>query len=392
MKQNVFKKLNNNIRKLSQTTLIIILALYAALLGGIYALVSSTKTYLVMPEYEHTYWNEYVNPQVTLIGRRTFDDDDNMTLKYSLNVSVYGRISSTSTTDPGYALKDFKMSAATTSSVTSKNPDNMYYFTEYTTYTTPTTHYYTLDNSSANQHPLTLYTMIQYKKAGNSAIATYKEDIFLYPESQDIAKVDEYFSTTGASDAVSRNIKGSDGSQIANIQFIATSQEEYYSTGVKITMQNLGYSYKHHIDMQSWILTTDGKYLPFIGVYSYTQQKTNFSQSGISVYKKLNPEYIVSKLRYYTSETEYTDYYFKQAFDKLPSSFQSTPSVADETIEDEVSNKVAIKIAIICAICIVIIALIITSVLLYKKKESKKNLQIKDKEENKTENIENDQK
>ena len=138
MKESWFSKFNNKLEKLSRTTLILLLIVYACVLGGIYALVSLTRSYIVVPNYEHVYFDEEVNPQITIIGRRTFDSDNKMTLKYSVNVSVYGRISTASTSDPGYALTDFKMSAATVASTTSKNPANMYYFTEYKTYTTPT--------------------------------------------------------------------------------------------------------------------------------------------------------------------------------------------------------------------------------------------------------------
>lgn len=369
MKESIFSKLNQRIGKLSKLAIILILAVYALALVGIYALVSITKSYLVIPGYEHVYWDEKVNPQITIIGRRTFDDDDNMTLKYSVNVSVYGRISASSTSDPGYALTDFKMSAATTESTTSAVANKMYYFTEYTTYHTPTTHYFTLDNSSVNQHPKTLYTMIQYKKSGASKISTFKEDVFLYPDANDISKFAEYFASTGADTATSRNIKGKNDESIGNIQFIASNQGDYYSSGVKITMTNLGYSYKHHIDMQSWILTSDGKYLPFIGVYSYCHQKSNYSQSGVSVYKQLNPEYIVSKLRYYYSENEYVDYYFKQEFSKLPANFSTAPSAADEIEENNKENKTLLIIIIVVLSCLIVACVVF--LIVFKKKSNK---------------------
>ncbi len=163
MGKSFFGNLNAKINKLSKTAMILVLAVYAVILGGIYTLVTVTRNYLVIPEYEHVYFNEQVNPKITIKGRRTFDDSNKMTLKYSVNVSTYGRISASSSVDPGYSLTDFKMSAATVDTITSKAPNNMYYFTEYTTYTTPTTHYYSLDNTSVNQHPNTIYTMIQYK-------------------------------------------------------------------------------------------------------------------------------------------------------------------------------------------------------------------------------------
>ena len=375
MKQNIFSKLNNKLEKLSKTTLILILVVYAAVLGGIYALVTVTRSYLVTPEYEHVYWDEHVNPQITIIGRRTYDEDDNMTLKYSVNVSVYGRISESSTIDPGYSLTDFKMSAATVSTLTSKLPSNMYYFTEYKTYTTPTTHYFTIDNSSVNQHPITLYTMIQYKKGGTTAISTYKEDVFLYPEGTDLARIDEYFALSSSENATSRNILGKNSEQIANVQFITSDQDTSFSTGVKITMQNLGYNYKHHLDMQSWIVTEEGKYLPFVGVYSYSQQKSNYTQSGIAVDKRLSPKYIICKVRYYFSENDYSDYYFKQAFDKLPSSFQSAPSAADA--EPEVSpnkNKALITALIIGGIVFVVGTASTLAIIFIRKKNKEENI------------------
>ena len=371
MKQNIFSKLNSKLEKLSKTTLILILVVYALILGGIYALVTVTRSYLVTPEYEHVYFDEQVNPQITIIGRRTYDDEDKMTLKYSVNVSIYGRISASSTVDPGYSLTDFKMSAATVSSLTSKSPSNMYYFTEYKTYTTPTTHYFTIDNSSVNQHPITLYTMIQYKKGGNTAISTYREDVFLYPEASDIAKIDEYYNLASSENATSRNIVNKNSEQIANVQFIASDQTSSYSSGVKITMQNLGYNYKHHIDMQSWILTEDGKYLPFIGVYSYSQQKSNYTQSGISIDKRLNPKYIVSKVRYYFSDGEYSDFYFKQSFDKLPSSFQSAPSAADDEENPQPNNNKALVIALLVGLIVVVLGLSTTfAIIIIRKKNN----------------------
>lgn len=371
MKQNIFSKLNSKLEKLSKTTLILILVVYALILGGVYALVTVTRSYLVTPEYEHVYFDEQVNPQITIIGRRTYDDEDKMTLKYSVNVSIYGRISAASTVDPGYSLTDFKMSAATVSSLTSKSPSNMYYFTEYKTYTTPTTHYFTIDNSSVSQHPITLYTMIQYKKGGNTAVSTYREDVFLYPEASDIAKIDEYFSLASSENATSRNVVNKNNEQIANVQFIASDQGTSYSSGVKITMQNLGYNYKHHIDMQSWILTEDGKYLPFIGVYSYSQQKSNYTQSGISIDKRLNPKYIVSKVRYYFSDSEYSDFYFKQSFDKLPSSFQSAPSAADDEENPQPNNNKALTIALLVGLIVVVLGLSTTfAIIIIRKKNN----------------------
>ena len=51
-------------------------------------------------------------------------------------------------------------------------------------------------------------------------------------------------------------------------------------------MENLNYESKHHIDMQTWVETSTGEMLPFIGAYGYSNQRSNYVQSGRELYKE----------------------------------------------------------------------------------------------------------
>ena len=74
--------------------------------------------------------------------------------------------------------------------------------------------------------------------------------------------------------------------------------------------------------MQSWIVTEDGEYLPFIGVYNYTGVSKRFSNSGREIDERLKPEYIAVKVVYRdeTNKQEYVSY-LKQDITKIKGTF-----------------------------------------------------------------------
>ena len=76
-------------------------------------------------------------------------------------------------------------------------------------------------------------------------------------------------------------------------------------------------------------------------------------------------------MRYYFSETEYQDYYFKQAFDKLPTSFQSSPNAADEIEDGKTINK-GLVIGISIGAAVLVCAIVATIVVVYNKKKKNK--------------------
>ena len=49
-------------------------------------MIKSDFTYVNEPNYEHQLYNEEISPQISIVGLRTFNDNDEETLKYSISV------------------------------------------------------------------------------------------------------------------------------------------------------------------------------------------------------------------------------------------------------------------------------------------------------------------
>ncbi len=375
IKENTFfQKVNNNINKLSKTSLILIVFVYAIALACVYALFNTNDDYIVTPNYKHVQFDENINPQISIVAIRNFDSNNKMTLKYQISANIYGRISEESEIDPYYQITNFKMSASTVENTKSKKENSVYYFQEQNSYKTPVTHSYTIDNSTVDQHPSIFYVLLQYKKAGVEKISTFKEEVMLQPSSNDIEKLENYYLNNGSL-VSSINFKNKSDVVIGNLQFISTDVGTEYNAGVKISMKELSYATRHHIDMQSWIETSTGEYLPFVGVYSYSSQKSQYSQSSKSINKQLNPKYICAKLKYYYSDTEYDEFYFKQDITNLADAFSSTPLVGDDLDNNDIASPNKTKtFEIFCGCAIGVVGTIVAIAVIYfviRKKDTK---------------------
>lgn len=374
-KTSFISNINNKINNLSKIAILLIAVVYSVVLTAVVYFTEPNPNYVAVPTYEHVYYNETINPQISVIVNRTFDEEGEMTLKYNISVNIHGRISESSSSDPAYTIKNFRMSASIKDDFESNSVHKMYYFNEQKNYTTPITHAYTIDNSSEEQHPVAFYTTIQYKKNTLEGAASFYEKLMLNATAKDIEALNEYYTLNTNSDATSYNIYNKNNEKVANIQFIAkqsTTKENVYNCGVKISMESLNYTSKHHIDMQTWIETSTGEMLPFIGAYGYSNQRSNYVQSGRELYKELKPKYICIKtVQYYgEGENDYIVDYFKQDITKLSEAFTSTPNAGDNIQPSESGNQV-LYVAIGCGVAIVAMFVIVISVYLIKKNKEK---------------------
>lgn len=378
---NFFRRLNNKIANLNKLATFGIIVVYALALFVIYVLVFQSKPYIAIPNYSHVYFNEDINPQISVIGLRT-SGDDGINLKYSVSVQVHGRINSTSTNDPRYMVNNFKMSAAITDDIKSNNVDSMYYFTEQASYSTPTTHTYTIDNTTISQHPLTFYTLLEYKKDGDVIFAAFKEDVMLQPTATDINAFQNAYANANTQDpedptktisSTAIYLYDKSNNKFGTFTVISKEEENDFSGGVRIAMDTLSYESRHHVDMQTWIETASGEYLPYIGVYGYSSQKSNYSQSGRKIAKELHPKYICAKLVYYFGENDYKEYYFKQDITSLAQAFSSNPVAMDgEAEEENPKNNAWVSILIGISIGVIIVAAVAAvSIVVVKKRENK---------------------
>ncbi|MFA6842766.1 MAG: hypothetical protein WCR33_00020 [Bacilli bacterium] len=353
IKQNFFKNLNYKVNAMNKTSIILFILIYALILGGIVGLVannSDDSNYLFIPPYEHVFYNDEVSSQFSIVGLRTFDDDDEMTLKYRVVAGIEDRYiesdTSSSKIDPNYEITRFKMNAGTSKTLTGQ-VNSIYYFTEHTGYTAPTYHTYILDNTSIKQNPKTIYSEIEYEKDGEVKAATFKEEIFLNMTNSEMSALAASYdvmqdSNPEASGVTLKDISNQTSqSEFGKLYFIAVSSDDGYNGGARISIDDRTIPY--HVDMQSWILTSDNEYLPYIGVYNYTSETHTYTETNDLIDSRLNGEYICAKLVYYFGENaneKYT-YYYKQAIDKLPTSFNSENSTTepnDDTVDTVNTN------------------------------------------------------
>ena len=328
-------RLNNILKKLNKTSLIGIVVIYILLLAFLLYVIKPRDNYVTFPEnYMHEFWNEELSPQITIVANRTVNDNK-VSLRYSITSNTIGRGESA---DPHYKL------------LSDDKPDAMYYFTELTSYTTPITNSFTLDNSSKNQHPLTMYARLEYTVDKVKHIASFEEPIMLQPtdsEKTEMQKVydDKYSKYPELAAAISKS-----GPREGTIQFSLSEKESdkhiYYS-GVSIKINDKKTN-NYHIDMQSWIITKSGEYLPFIGVYNFSSQRDDYRQSNREIDKRLEPEYICCVLKYTTAakddspkelDKQDVKIYYQQKIENLHEYFDASPKTEPEELDDNPSEK-----------------------------------------------------
>lgn len=372
--------INRIISKINKTGLILIIACYVLILALALNFVGKDISYTNEPDYAHQYYNKEINPQITLVGVYDVNDDRSYTTKYSISVSIAGR--KIDSKDPNYKISSFKMFASTKKNLSNTKVDNTYYFTEHTTYSTPITHSFTLDSSSEKQHPSQFYVRLQYEKGDETEVSTFKEEVFLQPTSDDIDGMDAWYeenkSTAGLSSAKMYGINNQTAdSSVGKLEAQCYMDTEdgkatgIYKAGIRISLNDQAKD-EFHVDMQSWIVTKKGEYLPFVGVYSYTGSSKQYTKSLLDLDSDLKPEYIVAKVVYRDSvnKSEYTSY-FKQNIEEINNSFGSTQEPGDAG--EYIKNNKALYVGIAVVAGIVLVGVVISGSYIFVKKSKKEN-------------------
>lgn len=376
-------KINRIISKINKTGLILIVAVYVAILSFALSTVGKDISYINEPNYEHQFYNKEISPQITVVGVREFDDDHGHEhTKYNVSVNIAGR--QIDSKDPNYKINSFRMFANTKKEISDKELSGTHYFTEHTTYSTPITHSFTMDAEHGDGNPSTFYVRLQYDKDGTEKIATFKEDVFLQPTSDDEDGMSDWYLINTEKSPSAANIFGVNDQTkpvgVIELQAYKDTDEEgkytgKYLAGVRISVDE-SINEKFHIDMQSWIVTEDGEFLPFIGVYNYTGVSKRFTNSGKEIDTKLKPKYLAAKVVYRdeTNKTEYTSY-IKQEITELRETFSSNQEVGINGDAGNVTTDLrSLYIGIIIASVISLTAIIFACSYTYLKKQEKKNL------------------
>ena len=373
-------KINRIISKINKTGLIVIIACYILILSFALSLVGKDISYISEPDYEHQFYNTEITPQITLTGVYDFEEGHaHAHAKYNVNVNIAGR--QIDSKDPNYKISSFRMFSTVKDNLTSEKPNSTHYFTEHTTYTTPITHTYTVDSSHEEKHPSTFYVRLQYEDNDVTKVETFKENVFLVPTADDKDGMDDWYNLNSDTAPSAANILGSKDLNspvgIFEAQSFMDTDEDgketgIYKAGVRISL-NETVSKKFHVDMQSWIVTKEGEYLPFIGVYNYTGPSKKFTKSLIDINEELQPEFIVAKVvfRDENNKTEYVSY-FKQEIKKINSSFVTNQQPGLDVDAGTITkNDRGLYIALTIISSVVLVGAVVAgSYLFLKKKEN----------------------
>ena len=373
-------KINRIISKINKTGLILIIAVYVAILSFALSTVGKEISYITEPNYEHQFYNKEISPQITVVGVRDFDDDHGHAhASYSVSVNIAGR--HVDSKDPNYKIESFRMFANTKEELIDNELSGTHYFTEHTTYSTPITHSFTMDGTHDAGHPSTFYVRLQYEDNDVTKVETFKENVFLVPTADDKDGMDDWYNLNSDTAPSAVNILGSKDLNspvgIFEAQSFMDTDEDgketgIYKAGVRISL-NETVSKKFHVDMQSWIVTKEGEYLPFIGVYNYTGPSKKFTKSLIDINEELQPEFIVAKVvfRDENNKTEYVSY-FKQEIKKINSSFVTNQQPGLDVDAGTITkNDRGLYIALTIISSVVLVGAVVAgSYLFLKKKEN----------------------
>lgn len=311
MKNNQLHPINQFINRLNKSGFVLLIGIYIALLVFLLFVLTPKRDYVVVPNYSHDLFNEEINAQITVVGLRTFDEEENMTTKYSILARLQGRRPEDNL-DPNLQLERFQLSSYLENG-------KMYYFTEQSGNKTPITHSYTMYKEAEETIPSSFFVSVQYQDLeGASKVATFYEQMMLSLTNKEI-----YTNTNKLTHIES--IEGVDTEVTdAKIAFIATSDTKNYTVSVRITIPKMSEDY--HVDMQSWYVDDQGEAYPFIGVYGYADQRSTFNHANRPIPKQINPVSIYSKLNFYRDEALVGTINYTQLINNLPNNFGTEPT------------------------------------------------------------------
>lgn len=377
-KEFSISSVNNVIGKLNKTSLSLIIVVYICVLAIVLSFVGKNISYITEPSYDHVFYNDEITPQISIVGRRTVSSDNTVNLKYNINAYITSRY--VDSTAPKLDITNFRMFAITSDSLTSNDKLSNYYFTEQSGYTTPVTHTYTIDNSSVEQHPSSMYVRLAYKKDGEKQIATFKEPIMLQPTSEDKSIMDQWYELNKAYYEGDTKIPGKSAVDIYGSNDKTTSQGTFeiaaykesdskdYTVNVRVKIKNQA-SKQFHIDLQTWVVNDKDEYLPLIGGYNYSSQVSMYT-NNTTVPGQVKPKYLALKLVYRDQDNKETNtIYLKQAISEIKETLSTTPDTPGEQDIQPKNNNLVTLIAIIGGTIVLVACLVIVLTIVDKKKK-----------------------
>lgn len=275
--------------KINLLTSFFIVILYGLILGAILFIAFPNSNNHLFLDYPAGEYNEDINPAlfVRTTPAKANEADDKIEISYSF----FAYIKSVSGNKPvnvrfAYSGLDIE--------------EKMQYFFDSGSkgYSLPLNHHY-LKTNLINPGFSKYFIKVIYEQALDEENASPK-----------ILKLSETVLTLNKKELKSNKFNNITENEMLKISFKITDEEDKYNGLVSVEPKTDATGI--HINMQSWLVTADGKIYPYLGVYNYTSTD-KFNPPYVSVINKyLNVEYIYAKAEYRDQTGNTVMVYYKE--------------------------------------------------------------------------------
>lgn len=263
-------KLNERLSKLNSIGIMLILIIYAGLLSVLFVLITPQKNYAVSPAYNHETGYSDLNAYYSIRNIYSYSGGEVLST-LATRYYIFTNISKDNKQDYNASVIRASVSAVTT------NKSN-YFYNDQQSRQTPlpvsTNLYYSKSQNEAYQIKEVNFEIRYFNADGIDTIKEFKDVMFDVPKSK--AKFDDEASVTV-------------GGETFTYYCINTATTADGKISMRITSTDKG---TYHIDLQTWIYSSDGKIYPYIGVYGFSEG-TSWSTSEESLPRQMDAEYIL---------------------------------------------------------------------------------------------------
>jgi hypothetical protein len=266
----------------------LIIVVYSLIIALITNLALPKIDYHVRLDYPAGEYNEDINPYLFVRGTPEKTEDNEIEVNYSLYAYIRP-VSANKPTNVRYSCSALDRDGI------------MRYFFEASKsgYSIPLTHHTTVTN---------------FKSVGFSKyfIKVIYNQILDEDNVSKVLRISEEVLTLGKKELNDEAFNNSEVDLSFKIKDINEDKYEGF-----ITVDPLDKEAKYHINLQSWLVTKDGKIYPFLGLYNYSHQAKFNPSYQSTIYKNLNVDYIYAKLECRDLDGNISRIYYKEAIGNL---------------------------------------------------------------------------
>lgn len=329
------------IGKFNVATLTLVVFLYIACLILVLIAINPKYSYYVEPSYEHNTGYSELSNSYQIVYKRMLVNQK-IEESYSIRTAINSRTSEDNKTDLMLSIIKYQPELL-------QNNGQEYYLSEASN---ATTSWARTTSLGEGHEPKKYFGKVTYIDSNNThQVKTFKEEMFEAPKNlKDYTNGNAiYFGNVEFCYQVVANPDGDD--QLVTMRVYTTTQKYF------------------HIDLQTWLVTADDKYLPFAGVYGYNN--SSWSIANEKVLKDLNVKAIACKLICYFEDQVYEVHNITN-FSDMKNAFADVEIIeANNTYV--VSIKEINKVIAYCAIGATLTCVVVTVILCAVKVKRSKN-------------------